>query len=90
MNQVNGTNTALYINNLCTGNEAKVLYSILFCGVNTKDNTDDIVRMSGFSKNHFYTIRKKLYDKGLLDAMGSNYLVNVYALENIYKEKFKC
>lgn len=90
MNKVDPASVALYINNLCTGNEAKVLYSILFCGVNTKENTDHIVKMSGFSKNHFYTIRKRLYDKGILGGDSEHYLVDVYALEYFYKEEFEC
>lgn len=80
----------LYINNLCTGNEAKVLYSILSCGMNTKENTDYIVKASGLSKNHFYTIRKQLFDKGILDRVGENYFTDIYILSDIYKEKFGC
>lgn len=90
MNKVDLASVTLYINNLCTGNEAKVLYSILFCGVNTKENTDHIAEMSGFSKNHFYTIRKRLYDKGILGGDGIQYFVDIYALEYFYKEEFKC
>jgi hypothetical protein len=80
----------LYINNLCTGNEAKVMYSILACGANTKDNTDYIVKSSGFSKNHFYTIRKRLYEKGYLMCRDEIYIVDFLELCHAYKEEFKC
>lgn len=90
MNTVEPATYALYINNLCTGNEAKVLYSILFLGANTKENTDYLVKMSGLSKNHFYTIRKQLFDKGILEKVGENYFTDIYILSDIYKEKFGC
>ena len=80
----------LYINNLCTGNEAKVMYSILACGANTKDNTDYIVKSSGFSKNHFYTIRKKLLQKGFLMEQNEIYIVDFLTLAKVYKEEFEC
>lgn len=84
MNTVEPATYALYINNLCTGNEAKVLYSILFLGANTKENTDYLVKMSGLSKNHFYTIRKKLCDKGILSKCGEMYFVDIYTLSYAY------
>lgn len=90
MNKIDLVSVALYINNLCTDNEAKVLYAILFCDTNTKENTDYIVKMSGFSKNHFYTIRKRLYDKGVLGVDKTNYFVDIYALEYLYKEEHLC
>lgn len=80
----------LYINNLCTGNEAKVMYSILAAGANTKNNTDYIVKVSGLSKNHFYTIRKQLHDKGLLGHMNDVYYVDLNAVACTYQEEFKC
>ena len=90
MNTIKLAGVALCINNLCTGNEAKVLYSILSCGANTKANTDYIAKVSGFSKNHFYTIRKQLYYKGILGVDGENYHVDIGALESLYKEEFEC
>lgn len=81
------------INNLCTGVESKILFSILgyepdeLCPL----TNSQIMKLSGFTQNnHYFVNRKKLVSKGYI-VIGTNGMhVNTDAIMKDYKEGFKC
>lgn len=67
------------INQICNGNEAKVLLTLLGCKGDGSfcPSTAYVQRMSGISKpNNYYKVRKQLETKGLLktDQDGNLYI----------------
>lgn len=73
------------INHLCTGNEAKVLLTLLGCkgDGSFSPSTQYILNMTGIPKaNHFHSIRKALTDKKYIEEQDGDIYINVdYILE---------
>ena len=79
------------INNLCSGNEAKILFTFLGCkgDGSFSPSTKYMLEMTGIPKpNHYFVTRKKLEDKKYieLDEDGNIY-VNLDQILNEYKAK---
>lgn len=67
------------VNNLCSGNEAKVLLALLGCkgDGSFSPSTKYMLNVTGISKpNHFHSIRKALTDKGYLQEQDGDIYVN--------------
>ena len=86
--------TALFsaINNLCTGNEAKLLLSLLGCKGDGSfaPSTQYILNMTGITKpNHYFSTRKKLEDKKYIeiDKDGNIYINTERIIQEANKSK---
>ena len=78
------------VNNLCSGNEAKVLLTLLGCkgDGSFSPSTQYMLNMTGISKaNHFHTIRKALTDKGYLEEQGGDIYVNTAKILQEYEAR---
>lgn len=67
------------INKLCSGNEAKVLLTLLGCkgDGSFSPSTQYMLQMTGISKpNHFHSVRKSLTEKGFLEEREGDVYVN--------------
>ena len=68
------------INNLCSGNEAKVLLTLLGCkgDGSFRPSTKYMLKMTGITKaNHYHTIRKALTEKGYLEEQDGDIYVDI-------------
>lgn len=85
------TDLFVAINNLCTGNEAKVLLTLLGCKGDGSfaPSTTYMLNMTGIPKaNHFSTVRKTLTDKGYLQEQdGDIYIDTAKILEEYSKRR---
>ena len=73
------TNLFVAINNKCTGNEAKILLTLLGCKGDGSfcASTQYMLNATGITKpNHYFATRKKLEDKGYIetDEKGNIYI----------------
>ena len=74
------TDLFIAINNLCSGNEAKVLFALLGCKGDGSftPSTQYMLRTTGIPKaNHFHSVRKTLTEKGYIEEHEGNIYVNV-------------
>jgi hypothetical protein len=81
------------VNKICSGNEAKVLLTLLGCKGDGSfaPSSSYVQRMSGISKpNNYYKVRKQLEDRGLIktDKEGNLYIDTKKILE-LAKPKLK-
>jgi hypothetical protein len=73
------------INNLCTGNETKVLLTLLGCkgDGSFSPSTQYMLNTTGIPKaNHFSSVRRTLTDKGYLEEHEGNIYVNTAKILN--------
>lgn len=78
------------INNLCTGNEAKVLLALLGCKGDGSftPSTQRMLDLTGLPKaNHFSSIRKALTDKRYIEERDGNVYINTSFLLSEYERK---
>lgn len=86
------TELFIAINNLCTGNETKVLLALLGCkgDGSFSPSTQYMLNVTGLPKaNHFHSIRKALTDKKYLEEQNGNIYINVSFILSEYERKFK-
>lgn len=84
------TDLFIAINNLCSGNEAKVLLTLLgfkgdgsFCA-----NTSYMLNATGISKQYnFSTVRKALTEKGYLEEQDGDIYIDTAKIINEYQDK---
>lgn len=79
------------INNLCPGNEAKILLTLLGCkgDGSFSPSTQYMLHTTGITKpNHFFSIRKKLTEKEYLKELDGNIHVNIPKIIFDYQSKF--
>ena len=84
------TDLIIAINNLCSGNEAKVLLALLgfkgdgsFCA-----NTQYMLKATGISKQqNFSSVRKILTDKGYIEEQDGDIYIDTAKIIKEYKEK---
>lgn len=78
------------INNLCSGNEAKVLLTLLGCkgDGSFSPSTKYMLNLTGIPKaNHFHTVRKALTDKGYIEEQEGDIYVNTTKILEEYVAK---
>lgn len=84
------TNLFTAINNLCSGNEAKVLLTLLGCkgDGSFSPSTKYMLNLTGIPKaNHFHTVRKALTDKGYIEEQEGDIYVNTTKILEEYVTK---
>jgi formylmethanofuran dehydrogenase subunit A len=84
------TELFIAINNLCTGNESKVLLTLLGCkGDGTfSPSTQYMLNMTGISKsNHFHTVRQNLTKKQYIEENDGDIYVNTTKILEEYSKK---
>jgi hypothetical protein len=85
------TELFIAVNNLCSGNEAKVLLALLGCKGDGSftPSTQYMLNVTGIPKaNHFSSVRKALTDKGYLQEQdGDIYIVTAKILSEYAKQK---
>ena len=80
------------INNLCTGNEAKVLLTLLGCKGDGSfaPSTQYMLAATGISKaNHFHSTRKNLKDKNYIEEQDGDIYINTTKIIKEYEAKAK-
>lgn len=78
------------INNLCTGNEAKVLLTLLGCKGDGSfaPSTQYMLNVTGIPKaNHFSSVRRTLTSKGYLEEHEGNIYINTAKILSEYAAK---
>lgn len=78
------------INNLCSGNEAKVLLTLLGCKGDGSfcPSTSYMLNVTGIPKaNHFSSVRKALTEKGYIEEQDGDIYVDVPKILEEYKVK---
>lgn len=78
------------VNATCSGNEAKVLLTLLGCkgDGSFSPSTQYMLDMTGISKpNHYYSIRKKLEDKGYVTVDDGGIYIQTQSILNEAKTK---
>jgi hypothetical protein len=78
------------INNLCTGNEAKVLLTLLGCKGDGSfaPSTQYMLNVTGIPKaNHFSSVRRTLTNKGYLEENDGNIYINTAKILSEYAAK---
>ena len=86
------TDLFVAINNLCTGNEAKVLLTLLGCKGDGSfaPSTQHMLTATGISKaNHFHSTRKSLKDKNFIEEQDGDIYINTTKIIEEYKAKAK-
>lgn len=86
------TELFIAINNLCSGNEAKVLLALLGCKGDGSftPSTQHMLNLTGLPKaNHFSSIRKTLTDKKYLEEKDGNIYIDTDHILEEYKRKRK-
>lgn len=81
------------INNLCTGVESKILFTIIGHEHDSlfTPSSEYMMNMTGLTqKNHYFVNRKKLMDKGYIQIGADGMRVNMNAILQDYKEEFTC
>lgn len=84
------TNLFVAINNLCTGNEAKVLFTLLGCkgDGSFSPSTKYMLNMTGIPKaNHFSSVRRTLTEKGYLKEKDGDIYIDTQRIITEYEEK---
>lgn len=85
------TELFIAVNNLCSGNEAKVLLTLLGCKGDGSftPSTQYMLNVTGIPKaNHFSSVRKTLTDKGYLQEQdGDIYIDTAKILSEYVKQK---
>lgn len=85
------TELFIAVNNLCSGNEAKVLLALLGCKGDGSftPSTKYMLNVTGITKaNHFSSVRKALTDKGYLQEQdGDIYIDTAKILSEYAKQK---
>lgn len=84
------TNLFTAINNLCTGNEAKVLLALLGCKGDGSfaPSTQYMLNVTGIPKaNHFTSVRKALTNKGYIKERDGDIYINTQKILAEYAEK---
>ena len=77
------------INNLCSGNEAKVLLTLLGCkgDGSFSPSTQYMLNTTGIPKaNHFHSVRKSLTEKGYLEEQGGDIYINTTKILEEYAQ----
>ena len=78
------------INNLCSGNEAKVLLTLLGCkgDGSFSPSTQYMLNMTGIPKaNHFCSVRKALTDKKYIEEQDGDIYINTARIMAEYNAK---
>lgn len=78
------------INCLCSGNETKVLLTLLGCkgDGSFSPSTQYMLDMTGISKaNHFHSTRKSLKDKKYIEEQDGDIYINTKFILSEYKKK---
>lgn len=87
------TELFIAVNNLCSGNEAKVLLTLLGCRGDGSftPSTKYMLNVTGIPKaNHFSSVRKALTDKGYIQEQdGDIYIDTAKILSEYAKQKDK-
>lgn len=86
------TDLFIAINNLCTGNEAKILLTLLACkgDGSFSPNIQYMQNMTGISKpNNFYAIRKTLTDKKYIEEQDGDIYINTEYILKKYEQSRK-
>lgn len=81
------TNLFVAINNLCTGNEAKVLLALLGCKGDGSfaPSTQYMLNVTGIPKaNHFCSVRRTLTQKGYLKEQDGDIYVDIQKILDEY------
>ena len=84
------TNLFAAINKLCSGNEAKVLLTLLGCkgDGSFSPSTQYMLDMTGITKaNHFHSVRKSLTEKGLIEEKDGDVYVSVAKILTMVNEE---
>lgn len=84
------TNLFVAINNLCTGNEAKVLLALLGCKGDGSftPSTKYMLNVTGIPKaNHFTSVRKELTKKGYLIEKDGDIYIDTQKILDEYESK---
>jgi hypothetical protein len=86
------TELFIAINNLCSGNESKVLLTLLGCkgDGSFSPSTQYMLNVTGLPKaNHFHSVRKALTDKNYIEEQNGNIYVNIPFIMSEYERKCK-
>lgn len=84
------TNLFVAINNLCTGNEAKVLLALLGCKGDGSfaPSTQYMLNVTGIPKaNHFSSVRRTLTEKGYLKEKDGDIYIDTQKILSEYESK---
>lgn len=84
------TELFIAINNLCTGNESKVLLTLLGCkgDGSFSPSTQYMLNVTGIPKaNHFSSVRKALTDKGYLQEKEGDIYIDTAKILSEYAKK---
>ena len=84
------TDLFIAINNLCTGNEAKVLFTLLGCkgDGSFSPSTTYMLNVTGIPKaNHFSSVRKDLTKKGYIQEKDGDIYIDTQKILSEYEEQ---
>jgi hypothetical protein len=84
------TNLFVAINNLCTGNETKVLLALLGCkgDGSFSPSTQYMLNVTGIPKaNHFSSVRRTLTEKGYLQEKDGDIYIDTAKILSEYAAK---